>query len=61
MLKLALFFAIAFLGYRLVKQVRGQAGETRELSGPGHRPSRFDSTQIVDAEYEDLEGVDEGE
>ena len=61
MLKLALFCALAFLGYRLVRQIGGRSEKTRQTPDPHHRPTGFDSTRIVDAEYEDLEGEDRGE
>jgi len=61
LLKLALFSAVAFLGYRLVRQIGGRPQKTREIPDPDHRPTKFDSTRIVDAEYEDLEDGDGGE
>lgn len=61
MLKLALFLVLAFLVYRLVKQIGGRSGQSRESSDPARRASRYDGTKIVDAEYEDLDGKDGGE
>ena len=63
MLKLIIWLAAVFLFYRVWKGLRGNRNGTpavRGRTGEGKRP-RFDRSQVVDAEFQEIDEEGKGE